>query len=793
MKKMTLKKRLISAFLISTIAPLTILVVSAVYNADKTIEDTTKDGLEAVRSNKAAAITRYFEFVEKQVDAFSSNLMVADAMVEFNSAYKSYNTESGVGEASVDQLRQELSSFYENDFGKEYQNQNNADAGASSLVDGISPTAVALQHAYILKNSNTLGNKHNLDRAPGVAKYHAVHEKYHPAVRNFLDLFGFYDIFLLDLESGNIVYSVFKELDYGTSLLSGPYAQSNFAEAFKKARDLGESGSVFVDFKQYKPSYEAPASFIAKPIFKNGTKVGVAVFQMPVDKINAIMGDRAGLGETGETYLVGTDGLFRSDSFLDKENYSMVNSARKGNKASADILGYLESEKSVLSEHDNYLGTPSLVSFSVIKMLGVTYGIVAEMSVEEAYAAEEAFHQILLTIFLVTLIVVSLFAWLFSTKLSGQISHVAQRLSDSAKTVKEYSGGLSKASVTLSEAANTQATSLQETVAAIDEISAMVKRNADAAATSKDSSAQSNEAAVGGKQKVDGMLDAIGEINGSNAQIIEAMENNNQQVSDIAKVISEIGEKTKVINDIVFQTKLLSFNASVEAARAGEHGKGFAVVAEEVGNLATMSGNAAEEITELLDSSIQKVKEVVDETKSTVETLTVSGRETAQKGSVTAEECIGALDEILANVSSVNDMIQEISAASDEQSQGIQEITQAINQLDQATQKNTDIATEAKNLSSGLGKNANNLASVVSEIEDLVGVNASTENKEVPSMVEPSHAEEKETLDEVGNVINISAPQKENLVQTEHSTPLVVKKVVGSDTPLTDDPRFEEI
>ncbi|EQC49763.1 methyl-accepting chemotaxis protein [Bacteriovorax sp. DB6_IX] len=91
-------------------------------------------------------------------------------------------------------------------------------------------------------------------------------------------------------------------------------------------------------------------------------------------------------------------------------------------------------------------------------------------------------------------------------------------------------------------------------------------------------------------------------IKNSNEAILTTTSEGNKKINEIVSVINEISEKTKVINDIVFQTKLLSFNASVEAARAGEHGKGFAVVAEEVGNLAQMSGKAAEEMVKFLES-----------------------------------------------------------------------------------------------------------------------------------------------------------------------------------------------
>lgn len=134
----------------------------------------------------------------------------------------------------------------------------------------------------------------------------------------------------MDLESGDIVYSVFKELDYSTSLIDGPNAQTNFGEVFRKAAAAAnKDAEIWVDYAQYTPSYEAPASFIACPIFDGNEKIGVAMFQMPIDRLNTIMSERAGLGETCETYLVGPDELMRSDSYLDPKNHSVVASFRK--------------------------------------------------------------------------------------------------------------------------------------------------------------------------------------------------------------------------------------------------------------------------------------------------------------------------------------------------------------------------------------------------------------------------------------------------------------------------------
>jgi methyl-accepting chemotaxis protein len=198
--------------------------------------------------------------------------------------------------------------------------------------------------------------------------------------------------------------------------------------------------------------------------------------------------------------------------------------------------------------------------------------------------------------------------------------------------------------------------------------------------------------------------------------MMKEIERNNQDILAIVKVISEIESKTKVINDIVFQTKLLSFNASVEAARAGEQGKGFAVVAEEVGNLAQMSGNSAKEIALLLEESTKKVELIVSNTKSKVDRLVVNSNEKIEQGSEIAKECGVILNAIVDNVESVNGVVNEISTASIEQDRGIKEISKAVNQLDQSTQQNSTATQQTANAAQQLSHQAEILRSTVLEL-----------------------------------------------------------------------------
>jgi len=206
-------------------------------------------------------------------------------------------------------------------------------------------------------------------------------------MRTFLEKFGYYDIFLVDIDSGDIVYSVFKELDYSTSLIDGPYADTNFGQVFRDAAKLNKGQVTFVDFAQYRPSYEAPASFIASPIFEGDERTGVLIFQLPLDRITNVMSERAGLGETGETYLVGQDYLMRSDSYLDPVNHTVVASFRNPTLGTArteavDLALAGETGRKVIIDYNN---NPVLSAYSPFDVLGLRWALLSEIDVAEAF------------------------------------------------------------------------------------------------------------------------------------------------------------------------------------------------------------------------------------------------------------------------------------------------------------------------------------------------------------------------------------------------------------------------
>ncbi len=413
-------------------------------------------------------------------------------------------------------------------------------------------------------------------------------------------------------------------------------------------------------------------------------------------------------------------------------------------------------------------------------------GIVArnqKLMKEESDRAEVSYghsRTVMITTSIFSILFGIVFAFFMMRMLSRAIDQVITNLTDGSGQVTSAAQQIASSSEELSGASTEQASSLEETAASVDELNSMIQKNAENAMRTYNLAGSSKQSATRGKEVVQNMISAIDEINVSNSTIMESINESNQKISEIVTVISEIGNKTKVINDIVFQTKLLSFNASVEAARAGENGKGFAVVAEEVGNLAQMSGNAAKEITAMLDDSILRVGGIVTDTKQKVGDLILDGKSKVETGTRIAKECGLVLDEIVVNVDSVTSMAAEISNACKEQALGVQEITKAMGQLNQVTQTNSAASEEAASAAEELSAQTDSLSSVVGILVEAIK-GSGTEKHLI--------AYAPEINKKYNASITPSRPVKEN---EKHS----FNKILGLDQrniPIENDPRFEEV
>lgn len=303
-------------------------------------------------------------------------------------------------------------------------------------------------------------------------------------------------------------------------------------------------------------------------------------------------------------------------------------------------------------------------------------------------------------------------------------------ISDVSGEIYGHSDGVGKAAEKVDASANAlasdvqaQSSSLQQTAATVHEISEMARLSADNAGEVRQASISSVEVAVDGKRRVGEMIAAIGGLN----QVMTAIQNqvaeSNVQFTQVAKVIQEIGSKTQVINEIVFQTKLLSFNASVEAARAGEHGKGFAVVAEEVGNLARSSGAAAEQISKLLTSSRQQVDDTVEDARLKMQKVMEEFSEKLESSRKVANECGGVLDKVVEVSQHVQGKIDQISGAIKEQSAGVSDMSKALEQFGARIANSTKEAAKSADIAGQLRDGSVSLKQSVTEMVRRLGAN----------------------------------------------------------------------
>ena len=432
---MNIKNKLVLQAVFLAIVPALILVMIITLQANQSsftaLEKKSKEQLISLRELKKTQITSYLKTINSQVITLSKNLAIVDAAREFVRTFHQQPSNDN----DVAENKRRVMDYYENEFSRAFLNKNaNAKLNVRRQVNQLDQSALYFQDKYIASNKYPLGAKDQLSYA-GESEFDQVHLKYHPMIRDYLTEFGYYDIFIIDANTGHIVYSVFKELDFATSLNLGPYASSGIAKAYKKAKTLVNSDeSVLVDFESYFPSYDQAASFIASPIKNQQGKVNaILVFQMPIDGINKTMTNdqkwqQIGLGLSGETYLVGADKKLRSESrFLIEDKTNYYDALAKSNdqpfldeiKAYNSALG-LQFVKTVgvkralngesgFARFADYRGVEVLSAYTYIDYGGQSWALMAEIDVEEAFAdaiqlSEDLYFYALTSLFIIGII-----------------------------------------------------------------------------------------------------------------------------------------------------------------------------------------------------------------------------------------------------------------------------------------------------------------------------------------------------------------------------------------------------
>lgn len=403
---LSIKSRLILMLLFVTLLSSLVIGYLGWRNGRDALNKAIFNQLTSIRSAQAYQIEAYFDQVFSQTRTLAENRMIVNAIKQFSEGY-----EVGLYRSVSDEQNDELTDYYEDSFvprlAKSFE-----DMPLSILYRPRRSVASYFQYHYIVNNPFPLGQKDELAISEGdTTIYNRFHQFYQPIFRNLLLEFEYYDIFLIDIETSNIVYSVFKETDFATSLKEGPYRETGLGVLANRIKDEPERGEVVVvDFRSYAPSYGAPAAFVGAPIFDGTEAVGILAIQLSADEINRVMtGDgtweKNGLGLTGESYLVGPDRLMRSSSRLFLEDadtfYTTLNDYGISDTTIGNIQNFdttilmqpvaTDSVDSAFNEMEgthissNYLGQSVLSSYAPLKIPGLEWIIISEMTQDEAF------------------------------------------------------------------------------------------------------------------------------------------------------------------------------------------------------------------------------------------------------------------------------------------------------------------------------------------------------------------------------------------------------------------------
>lgn len=318
--QLSLQSKILTMLVLATLLSILLTGILSYYTGETSLKETAINQLVSARTGKADEIESYFKFTENHVLTMSEATMVIDAIKGFKNVYQKLDSTPLKPEQ-----KQNLLEYYRKKFIPRLARNVSGNPIAETYYPNT-PAAEYLQYHYIAANPNPLREKYKLDNAKDGSEYSTLHQKYHSRFRNIADKMGYYDIFLVDIDTGTVLYTTQKEVDFGTNLKLGPYAGSNLAQAYQQTLQSRDPYFVkTIDFASYRPTYGKPSGFITTTVFDGDNFIGALIFQLSSERINQVMTshqkwEEVGLGETGETYLIGQDFLLRSAPRLFLEN-----------------------------------------------------------------------------------------------------------------------------------------------------------------------------------------------------------------------------------------------------------------------------------------------------------------------------------------------------------------------------------------------------------------------------------------------------------------------------------------
>jgi len=376
----------------------------------RTLENYTFTSLSAMREVKKDQMEYYFTRLRIETTTLAQNPVARVAAGQLIATFNSYKNEVKVTPEQLETYKESVKEFYKNEFVKRLNANVIEDYTADQFLP-VDDRTLLMQYFYISSNPNPVGSKSFLNMANDGSMYSLLHGKFQDLLKDLVKRFSFSDMYLIDAQTGDIVYSVAKNVEFATNIKTGSYRDTNLAQVYNQCNEATSKDTIkFADFKSYEPLFGSAVAFIGAPLYDGEKKIAIVVFQLRINDINNFMTehdqwDKLGLGTTGEVYLVGADYKMRSISRLfveDPTRYLHILETEEVSKKIIDqmrvnqttillqevntlaVKNFLRGQTGTVVDR-NYLNQKVLSSYMPLSIPEINWGIIVEKQSKEVF------------------------------------------------------------------------------------------------------------------------------------------------------------------------------------------------------------------------------------------------------------------------------------------------------------------------------------------------------------------------------------------------------------------------